>query len=247
MTLDLAVLCVLALFGIFGAISGAAKQIANVLALGAAYLSAGPVAKLAAPWLAKALGTSLLVATGAATLFVFLAVWIPLRLALVTGLEKLIAGEERQHSDVNRALGGVLGALKAATLVWVLFSALTFVERNVQVGGRRFSLPAKDSQVLAAVRRYNLFELAPVIPTRDLARFAEAARDPGRANQLADDPAWQRLQQDPRFRELLSDPRLKSAIESGDFRALLESDAMKRLLADPSFADQLEKLGTATK
>lgn len=234
MGLDVAIVCVLVLFAVFGAMSGAARQIANVLALVLAYLAAGPVARQISPALARQFGGSEFMATAVGTLLVFIAVWILGRLMLGEGLERLIEGDRGEQADVNRAFGAVLGAVKAAIVVWVLLSALTFAERHVHLGNKRIDLPARDSTALAITRKYNLFDLTPDRPTHELA-----------PRRYADDPAWQKLRTDPRFREVFKDPKVRRAFESGDYRAFVESDAVKRLLKDPALAAHLEKIERA--
>ena len=157
MTVDLILLILVLVFGVRGAITGAARQIAGVLGLITAYLSAGPGAELVAPWIARQFKLSASVALIAATLAVFVVVLVLARLVLIAGLERMFRGDHRDRSGVDRALGFVLGAAVVAGLAWVVLSALTFVEDHVRIAGRRFSLDVKDSKAIELARRHNLF------------------------------------------------------------------------------------------
>lgn len=160
MTVDLALLILVLVFAIRGAVSGAARQIAGVLGLIIAYVSAGPGARLVAPWIARQFHLSSSVATIAATLAVFVVVLILARLVLIAGLERMFGGDHRERSGVDRALGFVLGGAVIAGLAWVVLSALTFVEDNVRIAGKRFTVAAGGSKAVELTRRYNLFDRA---------------------------------------------------------------------------------------
>jgi membrane protein required for colicin V production len=158
MTVDLALLILVLVFAIRGAVSGAARQIAGILGLIIAYLSAGPGGRLVAPWIAEHLKVSAAVSLVAATLAVFVVVLVLARLVLIAGLERIFGGDYRQRSAVDRALGFVLGGAVIAALAWVVLSALIFVQDNVRIGGRRFTVAAEGSKAVQLTRRYNLFD-----------------------------------------------------------------------------------------
>ena len=158
MTVDLALLILVLVFAVRGAITGAARQIAAVLGLIIASVAAAPGARLVAPWIARNLDLSSSVATVAATLGVFVAVLVVARLVLIAGLERMFGGDRGERSGVDRALGFVLGGAVIAGFAWVLLSALTFVEDNVRIGGRRFTVAAGGSKAVELTRRYNLFD-----------------------------------------------------------------------------------------
>ena len=158
MTVDLALLILVLVFAVRGAISGAARQIAGVLGLIIAYACAGPGARLVAPWLARNLALSSSVATIAATLAVFVVVLVLARLVLIAGLERMFGGDRGERSGVDRALGFVLGGAVVAGFAWVLLSAITFVEDNVRIAGRRFTVAANGSKAVELTRQYNLFD-----------------------------------------------------------------------------------------
>jgi membrane protein required for colicin V production len=246
MTLDLALALIILVFALYGAATGAAKQIANAVALVAAYLAAGPVGRLIAPRIARQLDVSELLASVGATLAAFLVVLLLVRLLLVTALEQLFASHYPDRNGPDRALGFVLGGAKAAALAWVILCAMTFIEDNVRIGGRRVAIAARDSRAVDFARRHNLFDgtrgESLREPVRDLARVAGAAADPKKSRRLAGDPAWQRLQRDARFQKVMKDPRFRKAIESGDEHSLRENDAVMQLLQDPAITSQLELL-----
>lgn len=240
MTIDLVILGLVLFFGIIGAISGAAKQIANVVGIAVAWFVARRLAPLAGPKLAAALGgLPLLLGFLAASTLIFFVVWVAVRYALGFFLQRLMSGRDKENRSVDRFLGFFLGAAKVALVVYVAISALTFFEQHVQVAGRRFGVSPKDSVCFGVARKYNLFELTQFSAVKDLVRVAQAASDPRRAAQLQSDPAYQALRKDPRVQRALKDGDLRRAMERGDSQALLRSNLILQLIQDPQLAAQL--------
>jgi membrane protein required for colicin V production len=239
--IDLTVLCVVLFFGLLGAISGAARQLGHLLALGLAALAAGPVGTRVAPLLAEAADVRQgAVARVAASILVFLVVYLLVRLVATPLLRRALAGEEEERAGTDRALGFVLGGLKVAALAYVLLSAATFVEDEVRVAGRSTDLGLGDSVLAALARRYNLFSVADVGPARHLLSLAREAQTPEGARRMSEDPAFRALREDPRLREALESPELSEALRAGDWETVIGSPAIQRLGADPEIAARLE-------
>lgn len=245
MVIDLVILGLLLLFAVLGARSGAARQVAHLVALAAAYFAARRLGPLVAPRLAAALDSPLLIGNLAGTLLVFFVVLIAVRYVLTTLLRWLLGAKDEEERGVDRALGFVLGALKAGLVVYVVLSALTFAEEHVKVAGRRLGLSPKDSVAAGLARRFNLFEATQFAPVHDLARVLGAASDPERAARLKDDPALRALRKDPRFQRLLKDERLRAAVARGDFETLLRDDRVLQLIQDPVVAARLQAVARA--
>lgn len=239
MVIDLVILGLILLFAVLGALSGAARQVANLVALGAAYFAARRLGPVLAPRLAEAMDGPLLVGVVVGTLLVFLVVLFAVRYALTSLLRWLLGARDEEGRAMDQFLGFVLGALKAALVVYVVLSALTFVEQNVAVAGRRLGLSPRGSVSVTLARRYNLFELTQFAPVHDLARVLGAAADPTRASRLAEDPAFRALRKDPRFQRALKDEKLRAAVARGDVEALLRDDRVLQLIQDPTIAARL--------
>ncbi len=240
MGIDLFIAGLILLFAIFGALTGAARQIAQLVALFAAYVCARPIGTFFGPRLARALDAPLVVGTIAATMLTFIVVLIAVRYVLTVLLRRLLAGDEREEQGPDRALGFILGAVKAALFIYVVLCAATFVERNVTVAGRRLLTTSRDSLAFGVARKWNLFELTQFHAVKDLAQVASRASANGPPEQLASDPAFQSLRKDPRFRKLLDDPALRRAAAEGDYQGLLKSNAVLQLIQDPEAAAKIE-------
>ncbi|MBX5484573.1 MAG: CvpA family protein [Myxococcaceae bacterium] len=247
MNVDLALLLVIAFFALWGAFTGAAKQIANVASMVIAYLCARPLGNLIAPRLAPAFNVPLSVAIVAGTVFLFIAVLIAGRLLISRVLQRLFAGTDPDSRVIDRVLGFVIGAAKVTVLIWFFLCALTFVQENVTIAGRRLNVAPKDSLAFRIAARWNVFELQQLSPVRDLIHVAQAMADPKRAARLKKEPAFQRLQQDPRFKNALSQPKLDEALANGDYRALLRSSAVMNLVQDPMAVEQLRAAAAQVK
>ncbi len=248
MTIDLVVLGLVLFFGIIGAVTGAAKQIANLVGMGVGYFVSRRLGPLLGPKLAAAMGgLPLLVGVIGATTLLFLVVWLAVRYALGYLLQRLLGGRNSEHRGVDRFLGFILGGAKVALLAYVVMSGLTFFEQHVVVAGRRLGVSPKDSVAFGLARRYNLFELTQFAPVKDLVRVAQATSDPERAEALQKDPAFQALRKDPRVQRALKDGELRRAMERGDYQALLRNNLVLQLIQDPQVAARLGAAARASE
>lgn len=247
MTIDLFLLSMVLFFAVLGAFTGAARQVANLIALGVAYFCAGPLGKVLAPRLADSLGLSLVTANVAAHVLVFGVVLLALRAVLTQLFRRMLSGQEGENRALDRGLGFALGGLRMALFAYLFLSAMTFLERNVSVAGRRFSLPKTESRAVTFSRDYNLFELTQFAPVRDLVQLVQDAQDPLKARQLKSDPAYQALRKDSRFQDAMKDKELREALERGDTRAALRNERILQLIQDPDAAAQMGAAARSSK
>ncbi len=237
MKLDLLIAALALGAGLWGAFTGAARQLAGWGALAVALVAARPLGRALAPLAANALhapgGLSLVAASFGSFVVVLVTVrWMLTR--LLRGV--LSAGDPERHAP-DRVLGFALGAAKVFAIAFVALSALAFVEDHVRVTGAPLGLVPGDSVLFGAARRYNLFEMREFAPARELLRLqpsllAQPAK--GRSN-----PQLAALRADPRVREALAQPAVRRALEQGDAFALLRNDAVVKLLRDPEVLAKL--------
>jgi membrane protein required for colicin V production len=245
MTLDLIVLALVALGGIFGARSGASRQIASWGALIVAALVARPGASLLGPTFGRAFHTTPSLGAVAAGFAIFITVAVLVRLVATTVLRGVLAGRDPADRGTDRALGFLLGAVKVLAVAWVALSALAFVEDNVQVAGKGLGISPKDSTAFAAARKWNLFAAPAFAQAADLVKAQEVFRSPQLFSRVASEPAVAELQKNRYFRAVFADPEVKAALERGDTLGLLKLDSVHRLLQDPQALSQLAALRTA--
>ena len=239
MNLDLILLCAVLLFALLGAFAGAAKQVANLVALVAAYACARPLGTLLGPLAARSVHVPLIVGVVGSTLATFLVVLVVVRYALTRVFRRVLAGRDPSSRGLDRTLGFLLGGLKVAAIAYVVVCALSFVEQNVTVAGKKLGLSPRDSVAFEVARKYNLFEMTQFSAVQDLVRVARTASSPNGAARLKGDPAFVALKKDPRFLKALDEQGMKRAIETGDYQALLRSNVVMQLISDPAASARL--------
>jgi len=247
MSIDLIILGLVLFFALVGAFTGAAKQLAHMVGLAAAYYVSRKLGTVVGPKLAASLGASELVGVLLGTVLLFIVVLVVVRYALGALLQRVMTGKDPNNRGPDRAIGFVLGGTKVAFISYVLLSALTFVDQHVEVAGKKLGLSPKDSRSFAFARDHNLFEMTQFAPLKDFVRVAQASTNPEQAAKLANDPAYKALRQDPRFQRALKDDSLRRSLEQGDTRALLRSNLILQLIQDPEFAARLGAASQASE
>ncbi len=247
MVIDLIIFCTVVFFALVGAITGAAKQVAHLVGLAAAYYVSRKLGSVVGPRLAEALGSAQFIGVVLGTLLIFIFVLVVVRYALGALLQRLMTGRDPNNRGPDRFFGMVLGGVKVAVLTYVLLSALTFVEQHVVVAGKKLGISPKDSRAFAFARSHNLFEMTQFAPIKDFVQVARASTNPQQAAQLQNDPAYKSLRQDPRFQRALKDESLRKALEQGDTRALLSNNLILQLIQDPDIAARLGAAARASE
>lgn len=242
MTLDLFVLGAIALFAIWGAFSGFARQVAQSVALVGAGFAAVPAGHFFAEPVAKGLQTSLTVGVVVATIVAFIVVFLFGRLLLTLILRRLISPKDPENRSADRLFGFVLGAVKTTASLWVALSAATFVEHNLVLAGKKYTFTPQDSKAVAIARHYNFIEYFQFSNAKELALAVKVAADPKAASKLKDDQDYAALMKDPRFKALTQGTAWKKALETGDVRGLLQSNGAVELLQDPKLGQRVERL-----
>jgi membrane protein required for colicin V production len=241
-TLDLVVVILALASALFGAISGASKQIAHLASMVAAYFLGRPLGELAAPLVADSFGLAPGVASVLGAMCGFILVLVITRLLLTLALRKLLTGDKKDEDrTTDRALGFVLGGGKLLALAYLLLSAVTFVESNVKMGKTRLKITPRDSWTAGFARQHNLFSLAKIPAVDQLVKLTQAASDPETSKRLAQSSAFKKLERDPRVNALLNDPEVRRALERGDTQALISHPKLLELARDPRLLEQVRR------
>jgi membrane protein required for colicin V production len=227
--LDPAVVAILAAVAIGGAMSGALRQVAQLLAVAAGWLAARHLGPPVAEGFARVVPA--LVARPAASAVLFLGGWAAAGLLAnlvlrARGLSGLV------HGAADRGLGAILGGAKGALVVWVLLSAAALAG-PFSLGPLRFDARASDFAGFA--RAHNLLARFDREKASTLERLLRIARDPAAAAGLRD-PDAKRLLADPRVRRLAE--RTPDGLPPGG----PATGETERLLADPEIAELLARM-----
>ncbi len=247
MTVDLLVLVLVVVGAVFGARSGASRQLASWGALVVAALAARPGGALLGAAFGRFFQTSESLGAVAASFATFIVVAVVIRFVGVRLLRDVFFGSSPTERGADRALGAVLGGGKVAAVAWVALSALAFVEANVQVAGKGLGISPKDSNAFGIARRWNLFSAPFFSKAADLAAAQKVFRSAELFQQMASNPSVTDLQKNPRFRAVVTDPEVKEALDRNDTVALLRIRSVNRLLQDPEALIQLARLRQAVE
>ena len=245
MSLDLFLLLLVGFAAIVGAISGAARQVAQWIALGTAYFFARPLGLVLAPSLLKTVNGSMLIAQMAATLLVFIVAFLMVRFVATRILRRILAGKAQERASTDRFLGFLLGGTKIAAIAYVLLSGLVYAESHVEVAGKRLGFLPHDSLAFSFVRTHNLFELTQFRAVKDLQRVGKAMNTPVEAQRMRANSDYQALLKDPRFRQILDTPVLRHALQMQDPLTLLRNNNVLQLIQDATAAGRLNAAADA--
>lgn len=227
MALDLAVLAVLSLAAVTGALSGALRQLVSLAAVAIGWFAARGLGPSVGKGLSGTVGAPLARVLGPVLLFLGAAAAASLLGALLLragGLSRAV------RSPADRGLGALLGGAKGALAAWVLLSAIALAGGSVP---RALAVRAAESDLFELARAHNLLVRLDPASARAVERALEAARGAQRAGVL--DPESARLLADPRIRELAG-----AGTEPG--ARPLDPAAVSRALEDPEIRALVERL-----
>ncbi len=235
MNIDLLVLGLVAFFAIVGAFSGAAKQISRLVAVIAAGALSRLTGPMAGPMLAAELQTSQTVGIVIASLVIFFVGFLLIRYLVHAIVLRILAGKEMKDRGLDRALGFFLGGLRMGAIAWFVLCAISFLEDNVSIAGKRLQLAPKGSVLFSIARNHNLFAMAAIPGMDDLVAAAKKTNT----------PQYTALKKDPRFRKAVDDDAVRRALETGDYRELMQNTDIVKMLSDPKMRAQLEAAAEA--
>ncbi|HEX9307190.1 MAG TPA: CvpA family protein [Anaeromyxobacter sp.] len=220
MSLDLAVLAVLAVAALLGASSGALRQLVSLAAALVGVVAARVFGHDVGEGIARSVTPA---ARGVAPLLLFLGAFalaslVGLALLRWTGLARAVRG------PLDRAAGALLGGAKAAVAAWALLSALALAG---DLAPDAVTSRAKGSDFAALARAHNLVARLDANAARRLERALEAARRARAAGALASDPDSARLLDrvgalEPAPGGAIDPARAAKALEDPEVRALVE-------------------------
>jgi membrane protein required for colicin V production len=219
-TLDLAVLAVLAVAALLGAASGALRQLVSLAAAGLGVVAARAFGPAVAEGLSRTFAQAGRVAAPA-LLFAgtfALASLVGKGILRGTGVARVVRG------PADRAGGALLGGAKGALAAWALLSALALAG---DVAPQPLASRTRDSDFAALARAHNLITRLDPDAGRLLERAIDVARQARAAGRL--DPDGARLLE-----------RLPGG--GGDPSAALDPEQAARALQDPELRALAERI-----
>ncbi len=220
MILDLAVLVLLAVAALLGAVSGALRQLVSLAAVALAVVATRAFTLPVGVGLAR---TFTPLARGVAPVLLFVGTFALASLAgaailRATGVASVVRG------PADRALGALLGGAKGALAAWALLSAVALAGDALP---RALARRARGSDFAALARAHNLITRLDSNASRTLQRALEAARRARAEGRLGRDPDSARLLEqvptldvaggaaiDPaRAARVLADPEVRALVE----------------------------------
>lgn len=236
MLVDIIAVVLVLIFGYIGYRQGFLAQLIRIAGLVAAYFVARMATPGIAEFIARRAEISDILAKAIAFGAVFFLVWLIFSLVAMSLRQKL--GEEGPaFSFFQRGLGGLLGALKGALLVYVIVSLLLVGRQTSE----SLSMDLSGSIVAKEVARHDLLQ-AEILPrVRALGRMMEL---------LHDENAMARMREDPRYRAILtsekaaflSEPEIQRAFRERDWAALVTDGRVIELLMDAEVAEAVAEL-----
>jgi membrane protein required for colicin V production len=228
--LDLALLGLVLLAAVAGAVSGALWQVLKLAGVVAGWAAARWVAPRVLHQLqAPSAATRALVVAGA-----FVVAWMVATM-LARAIRRAVQGEEEEPGGLDRALGALLGAAKGALVAWVLLSLLALLGGRLSLGP--LLIESRGSRAAALTAGHDVLALAGPKAARLARQLAEIWRDPAKRERLLRDPGW---------KGLLEKSGLKAALDQGASGAGDAAGAVREkseaLLDDPELKALLEKL-----
>jgi len=223
--LDAALLALLAVAALLGALSGLLRPL---------FLFAGAaLGWLAARHLSEPVGKVLarLVPEGASRPAAALLLFIVVSLAVALLGRRLSRNREGEGRPLDRAGGALLAGMAAAAAGWIGLAVAEAASPELPAG---WQSALAHSDLAGLVRENDLLGGWRQRAEKALAELLRAADRPGPEGRAAGDPELRRLMDDPRVRALVDE------IRSGNASGVVRSPEALRLLSDPEFRDRLE-------
>lgn len=238
MIIDLCVLLLVLLFGVFGYRTGFLLQLSRILALGAGLAAAWFLTPPLSELVANGLAVDPFLAGVAVFLAIFFLVSLGIGLAGST-LAKRGRSESAAFTFFDRGFGGLLGALKGIALVYVALALTWTLLPVIQKARPELDLGLERSLVAGEVRKHNLVQ-DEVFPRASAAlKLLRLMEDPDLMQRAAAVPAFQeRILSKPDAKALL-DPRVLAAPPDQRWKLLVEDGRIARLLEDSEVVSAL--------
>ena len=237
MNIDLILIGLIAVFGIFGFFSGTIKQVAHWIGAACGYIASKPLAAGATPLLTPHMKYPPMWIQMGLGIVCFYVIYSLAALAVRKVLEKAVG--DSQNGAWDKAGGFLLGTGKGAALAFLLMSTVLFFEKPLTETMGKPPEDVQKSRIVAFVREHNFFDAVPIPAMAQAQQMIEASRDPQSIQSLTQNPQLKGLFNDPNLKAILGSGALPHALKSGDFSALRNDPKISALLNDPAVMKQV--------
>jgi uncharacterized membrane protein required for colicin V production len=216
MLLDFTLLLVFLASCFVGAIRGAARQVAQLIALVLTAICVQPLSRLLAANLHYFPGVIARHREAVATFWVFFGIYFGAGALLQFLLRRFLPQNDLHRHGIDRILGLVLCGVKFAAVAYVVLCLLVLARANLPARIDALDERTRYSAVYRAAGTYNLFQ-------SDAELLSELGLGSGwkLAPQIQGTPVYEALTSDPKFKEILARPSMAATLERGDAREVL--------------------------
>jgi len=250
MYIDIICLALMSLLFVLGLISGFLSQVIKIAALVAACLLASPLSPYAKELLMKKMEVDSLFGDMLSLFLAWLASYVVL---IIVGsiIARIIRGSSKSLKFLDRVLGGALGALKGALIVYLVVCAILMFREPLESIVPSEYLDLEESQVAAFAKDNNILtrldlpsaeSLKEIPAARNLGEIVNALGNEEQKEALARDPGVKKILRTPAFQKLKEDPELLRAVSEKDFSAILQNENVRRVFNDPEIRKLLSEV-----
>src|SRR5260370_493494 len=213
MLLDITVGIAIVFSLLIGALRGAARQIAQLVAISVAYLGAHRLGLILQDQLPRSLHLFVLPEFELATLIAFLGLWLVLTVCFGALIRWRFAGDDLHRRRWDRLAGAWLSGLRISISLYLALCTVGLVQREFRFG----SVWLYGSTLYSIANRYNVFTESTQL-VANLGGGTHARLLP----KLGEAQAIELIKASPEFREILTRPELKEAFNRGDPKEIIK-------------------------
>ncbi len=246
MNLDLVVTGFVLFFTLWGFFTGAARQIAQYVALLVAFLLAPHIGQFAGALVASRVGASLTVGQVLATGISFLILFFAVRMAVTALVRRFLGSDSARSGMSDRLLGAVLSGGRMAVLAYFALCALVFLENSLTLFGKKLVVSKSQSNLLQFVRENNVLQWQQFSGAKEFVKLVQMKADPSQFAKMKDKADFLALMKEQRFTRALSADGLDLATQAGQYKALLQNNDVVELIQDDVLMRRIERLTGAS-
>lgn len=241
MYVDIICLALMALLFVLGVISGFLSQIIRIAALVAACLLASPLSPYAEDLLMKKIEVD----SGLGHMLSLFLAWLASYVVLIligAIVARIIRGSSKSLKFLDRVLGGVLGGLKGALIVYLAVCAILVFQKPLEKFISPDYLELKGSRLAAFARDNNILQRLDLPDAGKLSDVVSALANEKQRKTLARDPIIKKIQQTPVFQELLQDSDFTKAASEKNLGKILKNKGFQKAVNDPEIRKLLSEV-----